>query len=99
CLSEPGKRESQERLSRTCERPPNTTGKTTGAALPREEHVRALPLLPRWLLLSLAVVFGAATILYAGIWMYCVRWSPRAKLGIEFDPLPRRARYSRNPRY
>ncbi len=43
---------------------------------------RALPSRRPWLRLSLAAVFSAATVLYAGIWMYCVRWEQRAQLGL-----------------
>ncbi|MFQ5724556.1 MAG: hypothetical protein ACE5G6_08675, partial [Terriglobia bacterium] len=45
--------------------------------------MRGFPSLPRPLLLVLAVLFAAATILYSAIWMYYVRWEPKAQIGIE----------------
>jgi S1-C subfamily serine protease len=35
-------------------------------------------------LLTLAVLFAAATILYSALWMYAVRWEPEAELGLNF---------------
>ncbi len=37
---------------------------------------------PRPLLLTLALAFGAATTLYSALWMYGVRFEPRAYLGV-----------------
>ncbi len=41
--------------------------------------------LPRPVLLTLAVVFAAATILYSAIWMYAIRWEPQVWLGTNFQ--------------
>ena len=37
---------------------------------------------PRPVLLTLAVLFAAATILYSAIWMYAIRWETDVRLGI-----------------
>jgi len=39
--------------------------------------------LPRTLLLCIAIVFTAVVVLYSCVWMYCARWHPNARLGIE----------------
>ena len=41
--------------------------------------------LPRPVLLTLAVVFAAATILYSAIWMYAVRWETDVRLGVNYQ--------------
>src|SRR5205807_8233373 len=44
----------------------------------------------RALLLVLAVVFAAATVVYSFAWMYYIRWQTRVELGIETeDVMPR----------
>ena len=50
--------------------------------------------LPRPLLVTLAVVFAAATVLYSAIWMYAVRWESEALLGINlhYSPTTRSSR-------
>ncbi len=45
--------------------------------------MRGFTSLPRPLLVALAVLFAAATILYSAIWMYYVRWESNAQIGIE----------------
>lgn len=40
------------------------------------------------LLMSLALVFAAATITYSFVWMYYVRWAPNAEIGVDTRPLP-----------
>ncbi|MCH7986489.1 MAG: PDZ domain-containing protein [Acidobacteria bacterium] len=47
--------------------------------------MRGFTSLPRPLLVALAVLFAAATILYSAIWMYYIRWEPKAQLSIEFE--------------
>jgi sigma-B regulation protein RsbU (phosphoserine phosphatase) len=44
-----------------------------------------LSTIPRSLLLGLAVLYAAATVLYSGSWMYYVRSARRAQLGVEFQ--------------
>ena len=39
---------------------------------------------PRTVLLTVAVVFAAATILYSIIWMYAVRWETAVSLGVDY---------------
>jgi len=50
--------------------------------------------LPRPLLVTLAVLFAAATVLYSAIWMYAVRWESAALLGIshQYSPTTRSSR-------
>ena len=43
---------------------------------------------PRPVLLTLAVLFAAATILYSAIWMYAVRWESEVLLGINSQYSP-----------
>ena len=43
---------------------------------------------PRPVLLTLAVVFAAATVFYSAIWMYTVRWQPEARIGITLPSPP-----------
>ena len=50
-----------------------------------DRRVRALP---RPLLVTLAVLFAAATVLYSAIWMSAVRWETQALLGINFEYSP-----------
>lgn len=50
-----------------------------------------MPLRAHRLLALLAWVFAAATLVYAGVWLYTVRLQPQARLGIE-------SRYSRQTR-
>jgi PDZ domain len=53
-----------------------------------EMDPRTLPVphrLPRPLLLALAIVFAALTILYSALWMYYVRLQTRVELGIETE--------------
>ena len=45
--------------------------------------MRGFTSLPRPLLVALATLFAAATILYSAIWMYYVRWESKAQIGIE----------------
>lgn len=45
------------------------------------QHLR--PRYVRPLLLLLAVLFGAATVTYSCVWMYYVRWEPKAEIGID----------------
>ncbi len=45
--------------------------------------MRGFTSLPRPLLVALATLFAAATILYSAIWMYYTRWEPKAQIGIE----------------
>jgi len=40
----------------------------------------------RPLLRFLAVLFAVATILYSALWMYYIRWEPKAMVGIEYEP-------------
>jgi len=47
-----------------------------------------VPPAPHPLLKSLAWLFAAATLLYAGVWLYTVRLQPQARLGIESRYLP-----------
>jgi len=47
--------------------------------------VRAFTSWPRPLLLTLAVAFGASTMLYSALWMYGVRVQSKAYLGVEAD--------------
>ena len=47
--------------------------------------MRGFTSLPRPLLVALATLFAAATILYGAIWMYYIRWEPKAQLSIEFE--------------
>lgn len=47
--------------------------------------MRRFTSLPRPLLVALATLFAAATIFYSAIWMYYIRWEPKAQLGIEFE--------------
>ncbi|MFQ5817833.1 MAG: SpoIIE family protein phosphatase [Terriglobia bacterium] len=44
--------------------------------------------LPRPLLVALATLFAAATVLYSAIWMYYVRWEPKALIGIDTEYSP-----------
>ncbi len=44
--------------------------------------MRGFTSLPRPLLVALATLFAAATILYSAIWMYYIRWEPKAQIGI-----------------
>ncbi|MFQ5663543.1 MAG: SpoIIE family protein phosphatase [Terriglobia bacterium] len=44
--------------------------------------------LPRLLLVALATLFAAATVLYSAIWMYYVRWEPKALIGIDTEYSP-----------
>ena len=46
-----------------------------------DRRVRALP---RPLLVTLAVLFATATVLYSAIWMYAVRWDTKVFLGVEY---------------
>jgi hypothetical protein len=39
----------------------------------------------RWPLVTLAILFAAASVLYSGIWMYHVRVQPTAALGIDYE--------------
>ncbi len=43
---------------------------------------------PRRLLVTLAILFAAITVLYSGIWMYYIRWQPKAQLGIDYARSP-----------
>ena len=45
--------------------------------------MRALSSWPRPLLLTLAAAMATATIFYSAVWMYGVRWRPRAYLGLD----------------
>ncbi|MBQ00461.1 MAG: hypothetical protein CL477_07235 [Acidobacteria bacterium] len=38
--------------------------------------------LPRPVLLTLALLFGAATSLYSAVWMYALRWTPETQISI-----------------
>ncbi|MFQ5695367.1 MAG: PDZ domain-containing protein, partial [Terriglobia bacterium] len=55
--------------------------------------------LPRPLLVALAALFAAAAILYSAIWMYYIRWEPKAQIGIEapYSTLTRSMRVTRVP--
>ncbi len=55
--------------------------------------------LPRPLLLVLAALFAAATILYSAIWMYYIRWEPKAPIGLRapYSMLTRSIRVTRVP--
>ncbi|MCH6554589.1 MAG: PDZ domain-containing protein, partial [Acidobacteria bacterium] len=51
--------------------------------MPRRQAMRGFTSLPRPLLVALAVLFAATTILYSAIWMYYQRWESKAQIGIE----------------
>ncbi len=61
--------------------------------------MRRFTSLPRPLLVGLAALFAAATILYSAIWMYYIRWEPKAQIGIEapYSRLTRSMRVTRVP--
>ncbi len=61
--------------------------------------MRGFTSLPRPLLVALATLFAAATILYSAIWMYYVRWESKAQIGIEapYSMLTRAMRVTRVP--
>ena len=39
---------------------------------------------PKPLLVALAVIFGAAVVLYSALWMYSIRWQSGVELGLDF---------------
>ena len=45
---------------------------------------RFLPF-PKPVLILLAAVFGAAVVLYSGLWMYSIRWQSGVELGFDFN--------------
>ena len=53
--------------------------------------MRGFTSLPRPLLVALATLFAMATILYSAIWMYYIRWEPKAELGANFFEYSRSA--------
>ncbi|MCH8947238.1 MAG: SpoIIE family protein phosphatase [Acidobacteria bacterium] len=61
--------------------------------------MRGFTSLPRPLLVALATLFAAATILYSAIWMYYIRWEPKAQIGIEapYSTLTRSMHVTRVP--
>ncbi|HVP53958.1 MAG TPA: SpoIIE family protein phosphatase [Candidatus Eisenbacteria bacterium] len=48
--------------------------------------MRSLSSIPRRTLLSAALVFAAATILYTAVWVYYAGWGPAVRIGIEWKP-------------
>ncbi|HZQ22758.1 MAG TPA: SpoIIE family protein phosphatase [Terriglobales bacterium] len=42
----------------------------------------------RGILLAVAAVFAVATVTYSAIWIYYIRWTPQASLGMEYDAGP-----------